>query len=394
MSRSPSCVPTSAQPEKERRWESLYAAARGALATDATETAVPMLEQLAAERPDYADVTQLLERVRPDAIAPAARSGASGAASPVSPTGPTPPPGPGRPSPPTPGDDAPATPAPAVVPASRPDRRLLIGGGVAAVVLVSALGFALWRGQSPTSTPTSGSSVSSTAGGSPTTVDGVTTVDLPTTGTPTGALVLPFAVDGDYFSAAGSDQIGPWGDLKDVLRLPGGNRVVTVSQAGRVRMTLTDTGGSTLVDLGEFDSRVEANRGTRFAYVDGADGHLSVRDTAGTEVAALQGVGPEAKVVGFAGPAVFFTDDGSTFRWDTTTRRATEWRQAEMVSFNDSTRTAVGQSSTGCFACSRSTPRRRRRGPSTARASSSGASRVTGATPSPGGTRPGPRRAG
>ncbi|HET8987852.1 MAG TPA: CHAT domain-containing protein [Humibacillus sp.] len=322
-----------AQPDQERRWESLYAAARGALATDATETAVPILEQLAAERPDYADVTQLLERVRPDS---------------------TPPRGPGQPQPPppTPRDGAPAVaPDAAGVPASRPGRRLLIGGGVAAIVLVGALGFALWRGQSPTPTPTptSGSSVSSTAGASPTTVGGVTTVDLPTSGPPTGALVLPFAVDGDYYSAAGSDQIGPWGDLKDVLRLPGGNRVVTVSQAGRVRMTLTDTGGATLVDLGEFESRVEANRGTRFAYVDGGDGHLSVRDTAGTEVAALQGVGAEATVVGFAGPAVFFTNNGSTFRWDTTTRRAAEWRQAEMVAFNDSTRTAVGQTSNGCF---------------------------------------------
>ena len=55
-------------------------------------------------------------------------------------------------------------------------------------------------------------------------------------------------------------------------------------------------------------------------------------------------------MVGFAGPAVFYTSNGSTFRWDTTTTRPAEWRQAEMVAFNDSTRTAVGQSATGCFA--------------------------------------------
>ncbi len=70
----------------------------------------------------------------------------------------------------------------------------------------------------------------------------------------------------------------------------------------------------------------------------------------GAEVAALPGVGAEARVVGFAGPAVFYTSNGSTFRWDTTTTRAAEWRQTEMVAFNDSTRTAVGQSATECFA--------------------------------------------
>jgi hypothetical protein len=163
-------------------------------------------------------------------------------------------------------------------------------------------------------------------------------------------LVLPYAVDGDFHSAAGSDQIGPWGALVDVLRLPGGNRVVTVNQGGPVRMTLTDTGGTTIADLGQFASHVEANRGTRFAYVDGSDGRLSVRDTAGREVAALPGVGAEARVVGFAGPAVFYTSNGSTFRWDTTTTRPAEWRQTEMVVFNDSTRTGVGQSATECFA--------------------------------------------
>jgi hypothetical protein len=326
------------QPDQERRWESLYAAARGALAADATSTAVPMLEQLAAERPDYADVSQLLEQARPPAEPPeAARSAPTTTpavtASPSDPSGP-----------PT-HERTTAAPQP-----KRPGRRLLILGGAAALALVAAVGFAVSRGQTPTPTPEASTSVATDATTSVATIAGVRTVDLPTTGQTTGALVLPYAVDGDYHSAAGTDQIGPWGALEDVLRLPGGNRVVTVDQAGRVRMTLTDQGGSTLSDLGQIDSHVEANRGTRFAYVDTGDGQLRVRDTQGVEVAALPDVGAEARVVGFAGPAVFFTSNGSTFRWDTTTTRPAEWRQAEMVAFNDSTRTAVGQSGAGCFA--------------------------------------------
>ncbi|MDN5776416.1 MAG: CHAT domain-containing protein, partial [Humibacillus sp.] len=54
-----------AEPARETRWESLYDAAQGALNAQAPETALPMLEQLAAERPDYQDVTALIERVRP-----------------------------------------------------------------------------------------------------------------------------------------------------------------------------------------------------------------------------------------------------------------------------------------------------------------------------------------
>ncbi|MER7074011.1 CHAT domain-containing protein [Terrabacter sp. NPDC000476] len=49
----------------ESRVESLYAAARVALEANATETALPLLEQVAAEHPDYQDVTALLDRVRP-----------------------------------------------------------------------------------------------------------------------------------------------------------------------------------------------------------------------------------------------------------------------------------------------------------------------------------------
>ncbi|GAA2742485.1 hypothetical protein GCM10009868_12640 [Terrabacter aerolatus] len=47
------------------RLESLYDAAKGALQASAPATALPLLEQIASEHPDYEDVTQLLERVRP-----------------------------------------------------------------------------------------------------------------------------------------------------------------------------------------------------------------------------------------------------------------------------------------------------------------------------------------
>jgi hypothetical protein len=53
------------QPAKEERWESLYQAAGSAIASGAQGTAIPILEQLQAEKPDYHDVTELLEQVRP-----------------------------------------------------------------------------------------------------------------------------------------------------------------------------------------------------------------------------------------------------------------------------------------------------------------------------------------
>ncbi|WP_347351871.1 CHAT domain-containing protein [Intrasporangium sp.] len=63
------------EPARESRWESLYTAAQAALVSESTDTARPMLEQLAAEKPDYADVTQLLERVqRPLPLVPQAGS--------------------------------------------------------------------------------------------------------------------------------------------------------------------------------------------------------------------------------------------------------------------------------------------------------------------------------
>jgi hypothetical protein len=56
------------QPAKEERWESLYQAAGTAIASGAQGTAIPILEQLQAEKPDYHDVTELLEQVRPSDI--------------------------------------------------------------------------------------------------------------------------------------------------------------------------------------------------------------------------------------------------------------------------------------------------------------------------------------
>ncbi|WP_353356341.1 CHAT domain-containing protein [Intrasporangium sp. DVR] len=53
-----------AEPAPEGRLESLYAAAQSSLASAAPHTAVPILEQIAAERPDFADVTTLLEAVK------------------------------------------------------------------------------------------------------------------------------------------------------------------------------------------------------------------------------------------------------------------------------------------------------------------------------------------
>ena len=67
----------------ESRLESLYDAANGAMTANAPATALPLLEQIAAEHPDYRDVTQLLERVRP-----AARAGLPVPVEPVEPVEP------------------------------------------------------------------------------------------------------------------------------------------------------------------------------------------------------------------------------------------------------------------------------------------------------------------
>ncbi|GAB2749077.1 hypothetical protein GCM10027039_03510 [Terrabacter koreensis] len=56
---------TDAADRPESRLESLYDAAQGAIKANAPRMALPLLEQIARVRPDYQDVTQLLERVRP-----------------------------------------------------------------------------------------------------------------------------------------------------------------------------------------------------------------------------------------------------------------------------------------------------------------------------------------
>lgn len=63
---------TASAPAREQHWEALYEGAQGALAANAPATALTMLEQLEAERPGYEDVTELIERVRPEAEGPAA----------------------------------------------------------------------------------------------------------------------------------------------------------------------------------------------------------------------------------------------------------------------------------------------------------------------------------
>ena len=62
-----------AEPAPEGRLQSLYAAAQSSLASAAPQAAVPLLEQIAAERPDYADVTQLLDRAKTEPPGPAAQ---------------------------------------------------------------------------------------------------------------------------------------------------------------------------------------------------------------------------------------------------------------------------------------------------------------------------------
>jgi hypothetical protein len=57
------------RPAPEVRWESLYSAAESALTAHAPATALPLLEQIASEKPDYRNVKALLEHVRTQASA-------------------------------------------------------------------------------------------------------------------------------------------------------------------------------------------------------------------------------------------------------------------------------------------------------------------------------------
>lgn len=123
-----------ARPAPETRWEALYLGAQGALEAREPATALTMLEQLDAERPDYRDVTQLLQRIRPD-DGPVPEPG-----SPPPPTPQAPPPTP-SPGPASPGPALPAAPEPPVVPdgGRRPRRLVAAGVGVAVVAVVGGL---------------------------------------------------------------------------------------------------------------------------------------------------------------------------------------------------------------------------------------------------------------
>ncbi len=72
-------VARTAPPAREARWESLYTAAQQALSTQ-PEAALTMLEQLEAEKPDYEDVTALIQRVRPASSGGQGTAEAAGAA--------------------------------------------------------------------------------------------------------------------------------------------------------------------------------------------------------------------------------------------------------------------------------------------------------------------------
>lgn len=185
-------APEARMPTREDHWKAMYDAAGSALAAGQAGTAAPLLERLAAERPGYADVTQMLEQVRPAGrtgvrrVPLAERLGrADGAVSPATPATGVPAPGtgarapraPGLPSatptgagqrtgaPPPPSFDdivsggsptpppppppptlprptrpvTPPSPPPSAVPQARWRRRLLVGAGVGALAVTAAL---------------------------------------------------------------------------------------------------------------------------------------------------------------------------------------------------------------------------------------------------------------
>jgi hypothetical protein len=145
--------PAAAEPGREDRWESLYQAAGDALASGATGTALPMLEQLAAEQPDYQDVRQMLERVRPGGesaapVTPAPASQATPLPEPTAVAGPTP--NAGLSDNGT-GPDSTAAPRRNWTPGRR---RLVAGiGGLVAVVVAGVIAYAVTRPEGTPSLP-------------------------------------------------------------------------------------------------------------------------------------------------------------------------------------------------------------------------------------------------
>ena len=160
-----------ATPGREQRWESLYHGAQAALAAAAPATALTMLDQIHAERPDYRDVAGLIERLRAEEEAGTGRPAPPEPPEPSEPSEPgagdSVPPGPGSTGPgpgPTGPGPGPTHPGPAE---PSPRRRrpvwLLAGVGVALVAV-----FALvrpWILPNPAPTPSAGASASARATG-------------------------------------------------------------------------------------------------------------------------------------------------------------------------------------------------------------------------------------
>jgi hypothetical protein len=146
--------PAAEEPGREDRWQSLYQAAGDALASGAPGTALPMLEQLAAEQPDYQDVRQMLERLRPggESPAPVTSAAADQAATAPEPdvAGPTPGPIAGA-TDTGPGPDATAAPRRTW---TRGRWRLVAGiGGLIAVVVAGLIAYAVTRPEGTSSPP-------------------------------------------------------------------------------------------------------------------------------------------------------------------------------------------------------------------------------------------------
>lgn len=196
-----------AAPGREQRWEALYRGAQSALAANTPATALTMLEQLEAERPDYRDVTQLIQRIAPEEAADATAS------DPLPPE----PDGPPAPTPPAPTPPAPTSPAPTPAPPPSPRRGLLLGAAAGVVALVIA-GVALkpWIfPDAPVTPTTSASSAPTSASSAPTTApDAVTLACGPAAAQPPGARDLTAScatkapvVDGDLGEWAGARTV-------------------------------------------------------------------------------------------------------------------------------------------------------------------------------------------
>lgn len=205
-----------AAPPREEHWEALYEGAQGALATGAAATALTMLEQLNAERPDYQDVTQLIERVRPEVepgpAVPPPRRPETGAGEGLGSTGSA------ASEPPAEGRQEPAEVGPGggghTVTERRPRMGLLVGGGVVVLALVGGLVWNTLRGDEPDGTATTAPVVTAGPTINPTTdptTAGTGATDalavacgpaptgpLPVGGLPVGCAIVAPTIDGNF----------------------------------------------------------------------------------------------------------------------------------------------------------------------------------------------------